>query len=639
MRENEPSVIVTVRQVDPSPGALLLAEVIEKTKDAVPSGILHRTPPRQSILFAQDGSGGGPALTQDQWQAALDELLAGVTSNDVLDRADAHREGSRVPIYVAGFDYEAIRDRVWAEIQRIEESKSEAKLPFENTADLIESRRAFFASAVLKQRFAGFFAAPHTHYGLDVTFIVPPDALLGTAAGATELTIDFGDAGGPRTVRTGEPVAVRYASFGPKVVSVRLEGNAPRTAGFQFVLEESPFVTMKCPTRPPVGIYGPIEAPITRPDIERTSVVLGVMRSGGTTKLRKPLLLVEGFPGNYEWDDMWKYANKSDFACTLLERGYDLIFVKFPQGTASIQANAYALIGAIEWAKRERVDPKQKLIIGGFSMGGLVARYALAFMDHERKTDPTVPDHETGTFFTIDSPHEGANVPVSVQALAQAMDANGIQATRLRSKAAQQMLLAWVPPQPWTDDQTFGPSEERVKFLKELKRVGQMPAIENTIAVANGAANGKANPKEPGTLAMKYACTMWQFADLHLLPTAPDDWIFHWADNSRYAKFKTPRSGGAGYDSAPGGVFEWPPFAVAFARVPPIPKWNPVENAAFIPTVSALAIPDLPYFQRITNYDMGRSWFKNVRHCDEENREHVELTPTLSSFLLQHIPK
>ncbi|HYK05896.1 MAG TPA: hypothetical protein VE974_29405 [Thermoanaerobaculia bacterium] len=648
MSENESSVIVTIGPVDPSPRTLFLADIVEKTKGAVRSGILHRTPPRASIVLAQDGSGDGPAITQDEWQDALDELSAGVTTaqgqpatSDILDRAAVQREGGHVPIYVAGFDYETVRGRAWVAIERIEQSGTHSALPFEDVTDLVESRRAFLASAVLQRRFAAFLALPHTHYGFDVTFVVPPDALLGTAAGATELTIDFGDGGGARTVRVGEPVDVRYSSFGPKIVTVRLEGDAPRTASFQFVLEESPFETSKCPDLPPVSVYGPIGARITRPGIESARVELGVIRAKGrTTKVTKPVLLVEGFPGKYAWADMWVYANRSNFACQMLDRGHDLISVRFVDGAVRIQANAYALIGAIEWALRERRDPDEKLIVGGFSMGGLVARYTLAFMEHERKTDPTMPDHETARFFTIDSPHEGANLPVSVQALAQAMKPDGEQAKLMRTNAAQQMLLVWVPPEPtWRRNQVYGPSPLREELLAELERVGQMPVKPITIAVANGAGNGKVNQDQPGKLAMEYECSFLEWADLYMYPTGRDAVIFDWRDDYRIATFRTPQHGGRGYDSAPGGVFE--AKAQIFQRAyNSVPEWvwskdNPVKNACFIPTVSALAIPNQTnYFQPV---NPKGSRFRKQIHCQEENREHVELTPVIVWFLINHL--
>jgi len=650
MDESEPSVVVTVASADPSPRAGLFADILEKTKETVRSGILHRIPRRASIVLGQDGSGDAPAITQDEWEHALDELSAGVTTaqgqpatHDLRDRAKAHRESGQVPIYVAGFDYETLRDRVWAAIDRMArpEGADGARIAGAPLSDLVESRRAFLASAMLPDRFAAFVALPHIHYGAGVTFIVPIDALLGTAAGASELTIDFGDDAGPRTVRAGEAVDVRYASFGAKIVTVRLEGDAPRTARFQFVIADDPFERPPCPNQPPayLSVYGPIAAPVKRPGIEEVTAELGVVRRTlGRTTVIKPLLLVEGFPGNYAWGDMWRYANRSNFACDMLARGHDLVFVRFPKGPARIQANAYALIGAIQWALANRENPDDQLIVGGFSMGGLVARYALAFMEHERKSDPAMPDHETARFFTIDSPHEGANVPVSVQALAQAMDAHGKHATQLRSNAAQQMLFIWVPPAAtWFPRRTFGPSDLRDELLRELERVGQMPRKPRTIAVSNGAVNGKVSQASPGVVAMHYECFFPEWADLYMYPAAPNKVVFDWRDDQRVATLYSGQQTGLGYDSAPGGLPEDPVFAVAFARVPRFlySRENPVKNACFIPTVSALAIPNQTnYFQPV---DPEGSRFDKKIHCQDENREHVEITPQIASLLIQYL--
>ena len=47
----------------------------------------------------------------------------------------------------------------------------------------------------------------------------------------------------------------------------------------------------------------------------------------------------------------------------------------------------------------------------GYSMGGLVARYALAYME-----DRNI-NHDTRLYISVDTPHQGANVPVGLQAM------------------------------------------------------------------------------------------------------------------------------------------------------------------------------------------------------------------------------
>tara|TARA_R110002124_G_C8811549_1_gene503226 strand:- start:36 stop:743 length:708 start_codon:yes stop_codon:yes gene_type:complete len=50
----------------------------------------------------------------------------------------------------------------------------------------------------------------------------------------------------------------------------------------------------------------------------------------------------------------------------------------------------------------------------GQSMGGLIARYALADMEQD-----SCQDHDTSLYISHDAPHQGANIPISIQFLAR----------------------------------------------------------------------------------------------------------------------------------------------------------------------------------------------------------------------------
>ena len=89
---------------------------------------------------------------------------------------------------------------------------------------------------------------------------------------------------------------------------------------------------------------------------------------------------------------------------------YDIVFVDFSNGTDYIQRNAYfgeAVINAVN----QRKSGSESNVVMGISMGGLVARYALADMESRSE------DHKTQLFVSMDSPHQGANVPLGLQAM------------------------------------------------------------------------------------------------------------------------------------------------------------------------------------------------------------------------------
>jgi hypothetical protein len=94
---------------------------------------------------------------------------------------------------------------------------------------------------------------------------------------------------------------------------------------------------------------------------------------------------------------------------------YDIIFLDFSQGADYIQRNSLLLQELIRRVNQTKVANAQGLtyqnVVLGASMGGQVARHALASM--ERKGEP----HCTHTYVSFDSPQRGANIALGVQAL------------------------------------------------------------------------------------------------------------------------------------------------------------------------------------------------------------------------------
>lgn len=627
----------------PSPREQLLQQVVQHA-DArtVPSGILHRVAPARSLLLRADGGDDAPVLGQEEWEQALAELDQGrlaaapALRNQLHTLAAAYHQRGEVPVFIAALDYQTVRGRVWGAIERLQQSGAGATLPFDAPEQLFESRRAFLASALLPQEFNAFVAQPPVHYGQEVKFVFPAQGLPGSAGYDETLQVDFGDGQGWRNVACDQPVTVRYPQTGGWTVSLQLGGNAGlRRAAFQINLVDDPLLQLEC--LPFIREErAPVTATIRRPGIPVSRAQAFVFRDRNKPRITRPLLMVEGFPGNYPWPTLTRYAAQSGFLCKLFNRGHDIVLVRFPDGPQRLEANAYALIALIESLIAER-EGNHPLIVGGFSMGGLIARYALAFMEHERRADPTRPHHQTSRFFTVDTPHEGANLPVAVQALAQGLRGDEKEAKQMATPAAQQLLLTWINPLPWSNGQRFGPSPLRLEFLRELERVGSMPReLQDTIAIANGAGNGL-RQSAPGALAMKYACTLWYYADCYTQPlNAASATVVQFRNGGDTYRFISA-DGGRGVDSAPGGVPEDAIYRRVFDAVPRgVVKNLHIENACFIPTTSALAISGSNYFQVP---DLGQSKFGSVTYSHEGNLPHVKLTPTLADFLVHFITR
>ncbi len=146
-------------------------------------------------------------------------------------------------------------------------------------------------------------------------------------------------------------------------------------------------------------------------------------------KIVKPLIVVEGYDihdvapdlaeENYdinklirEWNKMYNKEGY-DFNGQLDdEAGYDLIFVDYNTMDA-ITRNARMLENVLNWINTNKENNannvKEKNVVLGISMGGLVSRYCLAQMTKESSVT------DTELLLTQDSPHQGANVPLGVQ--------------------------------------------------------------------------------------------------------------------------------------------------------------------------------------------------------------------------------
>jgi pimeloyl-ACP methyl ester carboxylesterase len=152
----------------------------------------------------------------------------------------------------------------------------------------------------------------------------------------------------------------------------------------------------------------------------------------GHNKIIKPFIVVEGYDitdasqllkaNNYsintlidEWDKTVKTPTTFDFNKELDEQaGYDLIFIDY-YTMRNITENADYLLQAIDWINSQKennaVGVREQNIVMGISMGGLVSRYALAKRTKLTNTNTT----ETKELITMDSPHQGANVPLGLQ--------------------------------------------------------------------------------------------------------------------------------------------------------------------------------------------------------------------------------
>ena len=244
--------------------------------------------------------------------------------------------------------------------------------------------------------------------------------------------------------------------------------------------------------------------------------------------LDKPIIIIDGFdPGdkrkidpqslNYDKNsqsvkELMAYDHdndvdtpKKDLIDELNDLGYDVIIVNHPVnesngidgGSDYIQRNAFTLISLVRYINETKQGNEPNVVIGP-SMGGLISRYALAYMEKKlaETGNNTKWNHDTRLWVSFDSPHQGANIPIGVQKgiqyFADEFEVESAQEflnQQLNRPATKQMLV-----NHYTNNSNLpvGASNFRNRFQNELDQLG-MPQNLRKVALINGSIMGALN--------------------------------------------------------------------------------------------------------------------------------------------------
>jgi hypothetical protein len=230
-------------------------------------------------------------------------------------------------------------------------------------------------------------------------------------------------------------------------------------------------------------------------------------------EIKKPLIFVEGFDprisvdlvnhryGNLGWDVFRSGGYKFDGELTLPnlqslpallddlrspQNNYDIIYVDFANGGDYIQKNAFALVRVLQEINATKVGTED-LVVVGTSMGGLLSRYALSYMEKNNLT------HCTRLWVSFDAPHNGANIPPGLQFgvnFFANFDQDAFNGNNdLNSPAAAQMLLRHVGR--LKEVTVMDPTCYRTNLVDALNTIG-FPELPRKIAMLNGSATTNA---------------------------------------------------------------------------------------------------------------------------------------------------
>lgn len=337
------------------------------------------------------------------------------------------------------------------------------------------------------------------------------------------------------------------------------------------------------------------------------NVTSGFIRTFSPTKH----ISIEDFNYYDDIDPLTGDAARPNLIPKLRSLGYDVIIINHPvYTTTNVAGQTVAIDGGSDYIERNALTlvsyiqnlnsilttngSTEKLAIVGPSMGGQISRYALAYMDKKfGETSNPIWKHNTRLWISVDSPHLGANIPLSAQAnvwfLGYKM--GKIKAKKqfdneLNSTAAKQQLISQFKQAlntGYSDNSPFFNTFYSNMNSNGLAGSNGYPVTTSTfrkIALVNGSLSGTKVGTEKQTflkmrgyidlsfLFFNWSITLLRLNDMFMPASGDSGTIFqgdgvnfnigfdHWTINlPRYSVFATNNSIKGSLDVIPGGLF------------------------------------------------------------------------------------
>jgi len=427
----------------------------------------------------------------------------------------------------------------------------------------------------------------------------------------------------------------------------------------------------------------PISATIAYQGYDETQAYLGqgeyelfIDTTNGV--LDKPIILVDGFDPGDTRDIAGMYSaldyDSTNIADQLRSEGFDMVLLNFPTYTRAsdqvevnggadyIQRNAMVLTELIQQINNQKTGNEQLVIVGP-SMGGLISRYALRYMEQNNI------DHYTRLFISWDTPHRGANIPMNLQYLMNYFaEVNGgnadLQATiasTLGSPASKEMLLDNYAAHlqsgsTYLQDTNIllptGATNFRDAFQAEIDAMG-FPQQTRNIAIANGSSNGTMIGT-PGMEILNHTFDVPNVDNvtvdivLHFTPPASQNIEITNAVTKLYGTitldtFIANSQSFAytdGLDSAPGGKYDIQSFLNGAQGNDLLTELiNNLQQSefCFIPTISAMAIDNEDDLYASVDIPATHNTPFDAWYIPTVNEDHVTPTTANVAFALTEI--
>ena len=578
------------------------------------TGIVYDRVVALSQLDRFDGSPAAPQATRATWSQMHFELSGAALRAPDWPALDAIRAASRqrneIPVAILDFAYERLRDPAVAASGRVAAS------------DLVP-RRAFAAAPMRETTYRGGacrFAFERAWYATN------------RGAGVQDLFVDFGDGRGERRVRFGDRPLVHYARTGSHTVRLRAADAGGAAVYASFAIEvaalgtPSPDDTLHVTASIPYGGSA-------------GSGNAYVYLAPGHASAVNPVLVIEGFDidDSMGWDEIYTILSQENVIETLRGQGFDAVVLDFTRATDPIQRNAFVVTELLEQLQAG-LAPNTDMVVVGASMGGLVGRYALAYL--EAQATPA----QVRTFISFDSPHRGANVPLGVQYWVQfyaSLSAEAaLQRDLLNAPAARQMLVYHFT-QPASATASADPL--RTQLLLDFAALGDYPQQPRLGAVANGRADGIGQAFAPGAQIVRYEYDSFLVdlrGNIWAVPNGGPTQIFQGLVDYLFGtdlQSNVSVSGAQPYDNAPGGtrasMADMDAIAAPYGDIVALHGTH-----CFIPTTSALDFDTNNLFHDIAGdaNALAQTPFDAI-HYAATNQEHVFIDAATAAWLLAEV--
>ena len=532
--------------------------------------------------------------------------------------------------------------------------------------------------------------------GTNMNFLLSSETLINTTESSiNEIEINFGDGLGFRIVQVDQLIHVSYLNEGKKEISFRItlsdQSVVESLSELNVIYSNQELNTMN--SQDIVGFTsGTTEPPYIQPYNEYPFKGWGEMDIFYSEDgiLDKPIFLVDGFDPTDSRNINAVYAeldfDGGNLGDIVRQNGYDVVVLNFPTyfreedqqwiygGADYIERNAMLLVELIKNINDSKVGNEENVVIGA-SMGGLVSRYALNYMEANNI------EHETRLYISFDTPHAGANVPIGFQHMFNYLAYGlgtwagdfSVESLRplvdgvLKSPAARQMLWDHFEEHVQPGSAEFNNSDALPQphpffniFYDAIDNVGpsEYPQNSRNIAIINGSSppapfyfnNG--NPVNPGDQVLDAFLPnvatstdayldAWYTPNINMTSDVSNVYIdapwFCFCDINSTAVAQS-HGHTAGVDTAPGGLFDINELTATYASSDPVVDTfvNQLQTNyfTFIPSISAMDYFTNNWFDYMSNPDNTPfdAW-----SMPNSNEPHVQLTPENVEFALNEI--